>query len=199
MTESLVADAPTGGPPCGTRARYTRGCHCKLCKRANMVYQQRRVRGPPRKVDAAPVRAHLLALREAGIGLSPVASAAGVNVCLLKKVMGGKATILRIKADVILAVCAAPKLPYSLVDAMLTRQLVDELLDEGMTKRELALRLGSRSRNPQLQIGKGRKRVRVQIETNVRLLHREVMSNRETYRDSLSIDDFATARPGSAA
>ena len=58
---------------CGTRARYSLGCRCTPCRKSNTDYEKQRAmirkeQGSDVWVDVEPVRSHLLALSEKGIG-----------------------------------------------------------------------------------------------------------------------------------
>lgn len=72
----------------GTHACYVLDrCHCRACANASSEYERRRTRqrayGRQAYVDAAPVRAHVTALMDAGMGLKRVAVVAGVPYSVL--------------------------------------------------------------------------------------------------------------------
>lgn len=160
----------------GTRARYTwgpgpgkdaaRGCRCTPCVEANRAYarkQQKRKRleplgrtsGPfaPPFVDAAPARAHLLVLADAGIGYRRAAELADVARSSVAAVRTGKATrIRRETAAAILAVPVDADVADSvLVDAAPTWKLIDAILRRaGWTKARIGAELGQNGRALQL-------------------------------------------------
>jgi len=139
----------------GTRARYVAGkCRCDECRRANREYARSRARGEPNGlVDAGPARAHLLELSAQGVGRRAVAAACDVALTVLQDVRTGRK--LRIRAESsrrILAVDAGAMADHALVPARETRKAITELRHAGLTKREIAQRLGSMASTPSLQL-----------------------------------------------
>ena len=149
----------------GTRARYVAGrCRCMLCRAANSRYQTereraRREQGNCRElVDAGEARRHLLKLSRQGVGYKLVAEAAKVSISVMAKIRFG--TRKRIRANTaraILAVTAtnAPLGDASLVDSGATWRILDELLERGFSKAQLAKWLGHET--PAIQIKRGGK------------------------------------------
>lgn len=72
-----------GGYVCGTTRAYRRGCRCASCRAAVAAAERRRYhhrkQHGPMLVDAAPVRAHVVALHEVGIAYGTIAEHAGVT------------------------------------------------------------------------------------------------------------------------
>lgn len=142
--------------PHGDRIRYMGGCRCEQCRRANTAYETTRARA--RKagewnglVPAHKARAHILKLREQGVGRDQVADAAGASTTTLELIVSGKRTQIRaMKEKAILAVTAEAIADGARVDAGPTWALLDELLATGYTKAALARELGCVT--PALQI-----------------------------------------------
>lgn len=143
----------------GTRARYVGGgCRCEPCRKANREYAAARARARAQGdtgelIDAAPVRAHLAALAEQGVGRRAVAAACDVALSTLRSV--GQGRKLRVRASTarrILAVDAGAIADGGLVPAGPTRQALRELLRLGLTKTEVARRMGSSAKVPSLQL-----------------------------------------------
>ena len=165
----------------GTRARYVTGCRCDDCRGSNNAYE--RMRGKMQRagtwvglVDAKRVRAHLLKLAAAGVGLRAVADVARASRSSLQAIKAGtKKRLLRSTAERILAVDAlAAAGDATLVDAAWTRRLIGILLEQGFTKYTLAERLGSESATPALQLAL-RARVTAKTQQRVERLYVEIM------------------------
>ena len=144
--------------PHGTRARYTTGCHCGLCRRANTEYQRGRERAIARGegnplVDAAPARAHMLELSRQGVGKRSVQAATDLNMVNLYWIRSGVRTRIRKRTlERILAVDAGARGGRSLVDAEPSWVLLRKLLRGGYTKLQLARWLGSKAKVPSIQL-----------------------------------------------
>jgi hypothetical protein len=144
----------------GSRLRYLGGCHCMPCRAANSRYEcarrAARMRGEwAGLVDAAEVRAHLFRLSRKGVGYKSVATACDVSKTVLLEVRAGRRLKVRATtARKVLAVDGTAHAAKALIDARPTWRLIDELLEEGFTRQELARRLGSRAKSqpPKLQI-----------------------------------------------
>lgn len=80
-----MSTAPRPLPPHGSLSRHKyHGCKCETCYEGYRVYQRSRYRKQgygtwQPYVDAEPIRQHLLALREQGIGFTQVAEIAGLH------------------------------------------------------------------------------------------------------------------------
>ncbi|MBT2467796.1 hypothetical protein J7E97_07900 [Streptomyces sp. ISL-66] len=93
-------------PPHGTYAR-ARGnhrsgagrCYCQPCRAAEHAYTKRRLllkaTGRPLLIDAAPVRAHLKKLRQAGAAYTAIADTLGVPRSTLSNITSGRNGRLR--------------------------------------------------------------------------------------------------------
>lgn len=162
--------------PHGMRARYAAGCRCEECRKANSAYENarqkaRRQGGWNGLVDAAKARAHLRKLSRIGVGKNAVAAASDVARVILQDVRAGRRTKIRASTERrILAVTSAMASDRALVSAARTWRLLDELVDEGFTKTQLAAKLGYS--RPALQIG--RRQVTVRNAARVERLHREL-------------------------
>lgn len=150
---------PAAGFPHGSRARYVgERCRCDDCRRANREYAAARARARAEGdtgelVDAGPARAHLEALAAQGVGRRAVAAACDVALSVLLDVRRGRK--LRVRASTarrILAVDAGAISDGGRVPAGATRTALRELLRAGLTKTEIARRLGSAAKVPSLQL-----------------------------------------------
>jgi hypothetical protein len=103
-------------------------------------------------VDATPVRAHLLKLRRQGLGHKTVAAAADVGATTLSRILWGEKKLIRAQSAArVLAVTKDAIADGGRVPVGPTLKLVSELLAAGLTKTEIARRLGQTS--PALQLG----------------------------------------------
>lgn len=141
---------------CGTRLRYHAGCRCYFCRTANSAYERERIAARKRGewnglVDASAAREHLLKLRKQGVGRDAVNMACDVNTSILQKIARGERTQIRAMTEKrILSVTAGARLDGALISAKKTWRLLDQLLDEGFTKRRLALELGFKGQKLQI-------------------------------------------------
>lgn len=146
--------------PHGERTKYVAGCRCMLCRAANSRYQTAREAakkdgGWNGLVAARRARAHLRRLSRRGVGRDAVAAASGVAVSTIDAVRRGtKKQIRKQTEDKLLAVDESVRGDASIVPAGRTWMLIRRLLDEGYTHTDLARRLGSKAKVPQLQIQK---------------------------------------------
>lgn len=155
------------GKPCPIRAHLRKdskgGC-CGTC-RERLVWNG--------LVDAGPVRAHLKALSEKGVGFKTVADAASVAQSVCGEILNGNKTQLRAQtAKRILAVDEGARADHGLVSSKKTRALLRYMLRRGWTKTELARELGSKGAVPSLQIAFGRDFVTAANAFKVEKLHR---------------------------
>lgn len=147
-----MADRPHG------YARYKLdGCRCYTCAWAVAQYNDVREHamrcGTWRPyVDAAPVRAHLLRLREAGLGLRQVAQLAGVDRKRLQSILNGRPERgtgpqekcrPALVAKVLAVEPTVDNLPPSLpVDATGTRRRLQALVARGFPQSRLSSEMG---------------------------------------------------------
>lgn len=142
--------------PHGNRIRYIIDrCRCRACRDASRAYEANRLR---RKayglgtltgyVDAQPVRDHIQALSDQGMGWKRVARDAGIapsTVCYIRYGRSGgqpKRRVMRRTADKILAVRYNPG-DWSIVDGNGTRLRLQALTANGWPRAQLTARLGS--------------------------------------------------------
>ncbi|HMU15854.1 MAG TPA: hypothetical protein PKC95_00285 [Thauera aminoaromatica] len=139
----LAADKPHG-----TRLRYIAGCKCFQCRRANSDYERSRKAARLAGdwngfVSADRARAHLMSLSRRGVGKRAVQSASDVALSVLTEIRTGRKQRIRARTErKILAVTPAQASDRALVKPGRTHQLIEQLVEEGFTKRELARRLG---------------------------------------------------------
>lgn len=141
--------------PHGTRARYVSAkCRCAECRRSNREYARTRAHAESNGlIDASPARAHMLGLSAAGVGKRAVASASDVALTVLEQVRSGKST--RVRANTlkrILAVDVEAASDHAHVPAKATSAALRELQRLGLTKQEIATRLGSQAKTPALRL-----------------------------------------------
>ncbi len=175
----------------GTRARYVGGkCRCELCRKANREYAKARLHADYNGlVDAAPARAHLLALSAQGIGRRAVRDACDVADSVLQDVRAQRKTRIRAAtAKRILSVDAQAMADHALVDAKETRAALREMLRLGLTKTEIAARLGSESKTPALQLGH-----RSVTAANALKVQRLLVEVRAEIATGRALDDLCTA------
>lgn len=135
----------------GTRARYVAGkCRCDACRKANRDYARARAHGEHNGViDSAAARAHLDALRKLGVGTRAVSAAADVGRTVLKKIIAGQP----VRASIVKRVLAVDEFAASdgaLIQAAATRKAIRRMLSLGLTRTEIAERLGYRNAALQL-------------------------------------------------
>jgi hypothetical protein len=146
--------------PHGTRLRYISGCKCFHCRRANSDYERERKAARENGdwngiVPADQARDHLKSLSRAGVGKRAVAASSDICMTVLQDIRTGKKRQIRARtARKILAVTPAMVSDGALVKPGRTFRLIDELLEEGFSKAELARRLGYR--NQALQFSRRR-------------------------------------------
>ena len=165
----------------GTRARYTSGCHCDRCRRANREYARTRAKaiifhGKNNLVSASAAREHLHSLSRSGVGRRAVADACDVSLTVLMEVRSGRKTTIRRQTEArILAVTTAAASDHAVIAGRDTNTQINRLLREGFTKAELARRLGFKT--PALQIK--RKRVLAKTAARVDRFYRQIMAGDE--------------------
>lgn len=171
----------------GTRARYVhgpdehdrpksetgRGCRCWPCEEENRSYA--RLNAADRAVGISPwvterraeaVRAHLTALRAAGLGTRYISETTGVSRSALTEAAMGR-RMRPETADRLLALpLEAPLADGSLVDATETWERINALLRAGYTKIWIAEQIGQQR---SLQIRKTQ--VTVRNERRIRQVH----------------------------
>jgi hypothetical protein len=160
----------------GTRARYTSGCRCDDCRRANTQWARTRAKtivfhGKDPLVPANVVRAHLVQLSGKGVGRRAVSAACDVSKTVIFAIRSGKKTRIRRSTERrILAVTADARADHSLVPAAPVWKMIRHLVREGFTQRELAARLGYKSRALQIQREWCEARTAMKIERFYRMI-----------------------------
>lgn len=137
----------------GTRAAYVRDrCRCPSCTAANTAASNQLYRACAYGrwkpyVDAAPSRAHITALRAAGIGVDQIAKLAGLSPSHLRGLIGyssnGKPPFQKVRRDTAERILAVPvddssRAANSHVDATGTRRRLQALVANGWTQEWLA-------------------------------------------------------------
>lgn len=177
-------DCPgVNGAPCPARSRLRRDSKGGCCLRCRKQLGDQ-------LVDAAPARAHLFALSAAGVGKRAVAAACDVPRSQLAKLKSGARTkIRRSTLRRILSVDASAVSDHGMVDAAETWRLLNQLLQLGFTKQQVARRLGSVAKTPSLQVK--RDQVLAKTAQRVAKVHREMTL--ELKRDLDLRDELAAA------
>jgi hypothetical protein len=154
----LIASCAT--KPHGERARYMAGCRCLPCRAAHARYNadcERRIRNgiTNKLVPADRAREHLVNLSRKGIGRHAVRAATDIAESILHQITQGRRLHICEAAERrILAVDESVRSDHSLMDARTIWKLLDELIDRGYSRAQLARWLGKRS--PALQISRGK-------------------------------------------
>lgn len=168
MVNSCVT-CPPGTRSCGNRARYvwgpgpgqdrSKGCRCDPCRAANRAYQRGRDRATRRPdevlispyVPAGPVRAHLAALTDAGVGTCTIAALASLRRCTLVRILRGEQRrVLRSTRDRLLAIAPDQFAPGMRVPAGPTWAAVGRLTAAGYSKAWISAQIGQGGRALQL-------------------------------------------------
>lgn len=142
----------------GDRLRYMAGCRCFACRRANSAYEAaRKVARAAGEgngiVPAEKARAHLKALSARGVGRRSVGAACDMSDSVLAEIIAGRKTGIRAATErAILAVTVDAAGDRALVSAKPSWKMLDELIADGYTRRDLAAHLGSKSKTPALQL-----------------------------------------------
>jgi hypothetical protein len=153
-----IRDCQHPGPPHlhGTRTAYVKDrCRCAACREANSAasrtaYRQRVLGRWAPFVDAAPARAHIEALRGAGIGVDQIARLAGISSSHVRELVPhgrtGRKPIQRVRSETAqrllgVAVADANRASRSHVDATGTRRRLQALVAIGWTHTAVAAEL----------------------------------------------------------
>lgn len=142
--------------PHGTRARYVAGCRCEACTTANTaygkeVYRRHRAGETNPIVLAETARKHIKKLSKHGVGNRSIAEVSGVRYRTISLIRSGEQLRIRKSAEIaILNVGTDAATGRALIDAKPTLKVLDELVERGYSKAQLARWLGFK--HPDLQI-----------------------------------------------
>jgi hypothetical protein len=134
--------------PHGTRQRYIGGCKCVPCRAANSRYESERQHAKRNGdwngiVDAAPAREHIQQLSRQGVGRHSVAAASDVPDSILWGIVTGTRPRCRARTlRKILAVDEGARAGNARVDPGPAWSMLDELIDRGYSKAQLAKWMG---------------------------------------------------------
>jgi DNA-binding NarL/FixJ family response regulator len=165
-TDGSMRDCRHHGSPHrhGTRTAYVKDqCRCTACRAANSeasrtAYRQRALGRWQPLIDAAPTRAHIEALRKAGVGVDQIARLAGISASHVRELVphprSHRPPTQRIRPEtarrvLAIRVTAANRAPRSHVDAMGTRRRLQSLIAIGWTQARLAAELRRSASNLQ--------------------------------------------------
>lgn len=135
---------------------YKAGCRCQSCTEAHRVYERNMARErrrekmgiearPTRMVDAINARIHIKFLTENRISLRRIAQKSGVAVSELLRIKNGQVkSILVSTNNRIIAVPALDPDPHRGVPSDEAKRIVEDLIDVGFKKTEIAQMLGVR-------------------------------------------------------
>ena len=146
--------------PHGTRLRYVGGCRCVPCRAANSRYETGRALARASGdwngiVSATRARQHIERLSAAGVGGKALSAASGVPYSIVCRIKDGRQLKIRARTEArILAVDEAAIADGALVDAGRARRMVQELVQQGYTKAQMAQWMGYK--RPVLQFLKTR-------------------------------------------
>lgn len=173
------------GPERGT-PDWRNGCRCQQCRTAANVYNvqlaRRREQGIETLHDATPAREHLRWLQTQGVGARAVVNATGLRRNTVREIVTGETKRCRPETiEKILAVGTHRRRPGAPVDAARTWALIEELLEHGFTKTQIAAELGSTAERPALQIR--RDTVLQSTADKVVEVHRRLMAPIHAQRD----------------
>jgi len=153
---AAIRDAASRSPH-GTNARYSSGCRCEPCRLARSQYlsdtKWRLSRGHGRSVSTERARRHILELSRRGMGYLAVAEAASVNHGIVWGIRQGVrkrarwATVERILRVDLSCARAGTRVP-----AGPTWRILNELIDRGFSKRQIAIWMGFRGKGSSLQL-----------------------------------------------
>lgn len=141
----------------GDRLRYMAGCRCQECRRANSAYESARQKARAAGdwngiVTAEKARLHIKLLSHLGIGRRAVAAASDIAESMILEISAGRKKRIRARTEkALLAVTEEAASDHALVSAAATWKMLDELIQDGYSKAELARRLGYKSQKLQLQ------------------------------------------------
>jgi len=184
--------------PHGVRARYSAGCRCDGCRAANTAYEKkrasiRRKEGPDIIVSADRARRHLKRLSKRDVGRRAVSAAADVGDTTLQKIITGKKTHIRRSTEKhILEVTAEAASDAARVDAGPPWRLLNQLIEQGWSKAELARRLGYKT--PALQVSKTS--VLVKTAHKVKLLHAKLIKQTPSGMKCKCVEPLELERDG---
>jgi hypothetical protein len=177
----------------GTRSRYAYGCRCAECRKANTKYQQVRkteaAKGKRRTIEADAVQKHLSRLGEQGYGVRIVAQVTGLNHGHLHRIRHAKKPIQRKTADKILRVTSYEcRRCLGFVPIEPTRQMVNDLLDHGYEREEIARQLGYKGRSLHFLYNNKSGKITVLTEMAVRRVYNQLMHNLDVDFDLPGLD-----------
>ena len=144
--------------PHGKRSRYNAGCRCLQCRAANSRYEversaRRRSGEWNGVVPAERARLHIEELSDRGVGFKSVAAAAGVATSIVGAIKYGQRRQIRAETERRLLAVDEGAAPASrLIPSGPTMRRIQQLLDLGYTKRQLAAWMAYKNRA--VQFGK---------------------------------------------
>ena len=117
----------------GTHARYRSGCRCFHCRVAASDYERERRAGIRRTLDAEPVRAHILALVEAGMSRRGIAKAAGLSCNTVAELVSNKTRRCnKNTADRILGVTTRDRHEGHLYPSEIIEPMIEAIIDSNI-------------------------------------------------------------------
>lgn len=174
----------------GTRSCYTyHRCRCDLCVEANRLYARNRDRhlarvtygleqpAPPPYIDATDVRAHILELRQRGVGKRTIATLAEVALTTVDKLSKNPDRLVDpTVAERLLSVTIDDARGRQYVPAGPTWRKVHALRRAGWTKKRIAQEMTGNPNTIALQLG--RKRITAANARKVERIYRKHLTDR---------------------
>jgi len=143
-----AAASPSAAKDHGTRAGYASGCPCLPCRAANSRYESERRTAMKQNgaavVPADTARNHILRLSRKSVGLRAISAATDIGFETLQHIWSGlRAHIRKTNEKKILAVDRKAVFDHALVPAARTWRQINQLVEEGFNKGDIAKRIGS--------------------------------------------------------
>lgn len=140
----------------GTHSTYGHGCRCEPCLLAHRIYERNASRRRRRvaygledpvvkKMDATPVREHVIFLGSKGIGMGSIAQTVGTPRSTIQHIKRGtyKNTTVEL-GNKILAIPAIPRVPMAFIDASPIKKMIKQLEEKGITEKDIGRMMGYR-------------------------------------------------------
>lgn len=129
--------------PHGTVARYAAGCSCFECCEAHRKYMAFHKLEGPFTTDGDEARAIIRRLRAAGHSRRAIAEGAGLGYRTLRLIESGESSNVRVDTlEALKAYRTAPHRSTAQIPARSTLRLIERMARSGMSRSEVAHRLG---------------------------------------------------------
>lgn len=157
--------------------RYRRGCRCLACRIARQAYRRPPSAGARIVTNDADLRLVIRRLRDSGLGIRRIAALAGVHKKTIYRIIQQRTPRIRVSvADRIRQIPAGDKAPCAVVSSWRSRRLIEALLAEGYTKRDILRAWRAVTGTRYTRVLRCGVRVRVSTETVLRRVHDRLTS-----------------------